>query len=87
MAVPHPALPQKEVLDRLRRDGVGRRNGRRPARRTDNGAAHRALNRSALTFGTSASAAPSEAARGGLHGGGLCDLCEGTFCSVCVIER
>ena len=84
MVVPHPALPQKVVLDRLRRDGVGRRNGRRPARRTDNGAAHRALNCSALILSTNASTALPEAASGGLHGGGLCELCEGPFCSVCL---
>ncbi len=58
-------------LARLRCDGVGRRNGRRRALRTDDGAAHRALNRSAPIFGISASAALPEAARGGLHGGGV----------------
>jgi len=84
MAVPHPALPQKVVLDRLRRDSIGRRNGRLPAHRTDNGTAHRALNCSALILSTSASAALPEAARGGLHGGGLCELCEGPFCSMCL---
>ena len=84
MAVPHPALPQKVVFDRLRRDGVGRLNGRRPARRTDNGAERRALNCSALILSTSASAALPEAARGGLHGGGLCELCSLTFCSICL---
>ena len=84
MTVPHPALPQKVVLDRLRRDGVGRRNGQRPARRTDNSTAHRALNCSALILRTSASAALPEAVRGGLHGGGLCELCSLTFCSICL---
>ena len=71
------------LLARLRCDSVGCQNGRCWALCTDDGATCLALNRSPLIFGISASAALPEAARGGLHGGGLCELCEGAFCSMC----